>query len=140
MTAFCRWLAPQLIDESDALRQFKASSHEQLIHEFRELDAKVSNTTSDYVSAIAAQTVPDPFAKDSPKEFGVLARELQKKTRHKPVRSLFNEMGDRLLELCPCMMMSPLSVAQFLPSDFNGFDLVIPASFINSKAFASLCF
>lgn len=125
LTAFCRWIAPQLIDTSDDLRQFKASSHEQLIHEFRELDAQVAHTTSDYVAAIAAQTVPDPFAKDSPKEFGVLARELQKKTRHKPVRSLFNEMGFRLLDLCPCMMMSPLSVAQFLPSNFNGFDLVV---------------
>jgi len=125
LTAFCRWLAPQLIDESDELRKFKASSHEQLIDEFRNIDAKVAHTTSDYIAAIAAQTIPDPFSKDSPKEFGVLARELQKKTRHKPVRSLFNEMGSRLLDLCPCMMMSPLSVAQFLPSDFNGFDLVI---------------
>tara|TARA_R110001592_G_scaffold260282_1_gene524769 strand:+ start:94311 stop:100136 length:5826 start_codon:yes stop_codon:yes gene_type:complete len=125
LTAFCRWIAPQLIDGSDELRQFKASSHEQLIHEFRELDAEVAHTTSAYVAAIAAQTVPDPFAKDSPKEFGVLARELQKKTRHKPVRSLFNEMGFCLLDLCPCMMMSPLSVAQFLPSNFNGFDLVV---------------
>ncbi|NCN44105.1 MAG: hypothetical protein CO158_08175 [Piscirickettsiaceae bacterium CG_4_9_14_3_um_filter_43_564] len=125
LTAFCRWIAPQLIDESDDLRLFKASTHEQLIHEFRELDANVAHTTSQYVAAIAAQKVPDPFAKDGPKEFGVLARELQKKTRHKPVRSLFNEMGSRLMDLCPCMMMSPLSVAQFLPSDFNGFDLVI---------------
>jgi very-short-patch-repair endonuclease len=125
LTAFCRWLAPQLIDENDDLRQFKASSHEQLIHEFRELDAEVAHTTSKYVAAIAAQKAPDPFANDSPKEFGVLARELQKKTRHKPVRSLFNEMGARLMDLCPCMMMSPLSVAQFLPSDFNGFDLVV---------------
>lgn len=125
LTAFCRWLAPQLIDGSDHLRQFKASAHEQLIEEFRQLDAEVAKTTSDYVAAIAAQTVPDPFAKDSPKEFGVLARELQKKTRHKPVRSLINEMGMHLLDLCPCMMMSPLSVAQFLPSDFNGFDLVV---------------
>ena len=125
LTAFCRWIAPQLIDASEDLRQFKASSHEQLIHEFRELDAQVAHTTSHYVAAIAAQTIPDPFAKDSPKEFGVLARELQKKTRHKPVRSLFNEMGSRLLDLCPCMMMSPLSVAQFLPSNFNGFDLVV---------------
>ena len=125
LTAFCRWLAPQLIDQSEDLVQFKASNHEQLIDDFRKLDAEVSDTTSDYVAAIAAQTVPDPFAKDSPKEFGVLARELQKKTRHKPVRSLFNEMGHRLLDLCPCMMMSPLSVAQFLPSDFSGFDLVI---------------
>jgi very-short-patch-repair endonuclease len=124
-TAFCRWVAPQLIDDSDQLRQFKASNHEQLIREFRKIDAEVAQTTSAYVAAIAAQKVPDPFAKDSSKEFGVLARELQKKTRHKPVRSLFNEMGSRLLDLCPCMMMSPLSVAQFLPSDFNGFDLVV---------------
>ncbi len=125
LTAFCSWVAPQLIDESDDLRQFKASSHEQLIEEFRKLDAVVSETTSDYIAAIAAETVPDPFAKDSPKEYGLLARELQKKTRHKPIRSLFNEMGGRLLDLCPCMMMSPLSVAQFLPSDFSGFDLVV---------------
>ena len=125
LTAFCRWIAPQLIDESDTLRQFKALSHEQLIHEFRTLDAEVSETTSNYVAAIAAQIIPDPFAKDGPKELGVLARELQKKTRHKPVRALFNEMGERLLDLCPCMMMSPLSVAQFLPSDFNAFDLVV---------------
>ncbi len=124
-TAFCRWVAPQLIDGDDELRQFKASTHEQLISEFRKLDAEVAETTSAYVAAIAAQKIPDPFAKDSPKEFGVLARELQKKTRHKPVRALFNEMGERLLDLCPCMMMSPLSVAQFLPSDFNGFDLVV---------------
>ena len=125
LTAFCRWVAPQLIDESDELRQFKASTHEQLIEDFRKLDAEVSETTSDYVAAIAAKNIPDPFAKDSPKEFGLLARELQKKTRHKPVRSLFKEMGGRLLDLCPCMMMSPLSVAQFLPSDFTGFDLVV---------------
>ncbi len=125
LTAFCRWVAPQLIDESDELRQFKASSHEQLIEDFRALDAEVSDTTSDYVAAIASEAIPDPFAHDSPKEFGLLARELQKKTRHKPVRSLFNEMGARLLDLCPCMMMSPLSVSQFLPSDFSGFDLVV---------------
>ncbi len=125
LTAFCRWIAPQLIDSCDQLRQFKASTHEQLITEFRQIDAEVAETTSAYVAAIAAQTVPDPFAKDSPKEFGVLARELQKKTRHKPVRALINEMGRHLLDLCPCMMMSPLSVAQFLPSGFKGFDLVV---------------
>ena len=125
LTAFCRWIAPQLIDGCDQLRQFKASTHEQLIAEFRKIDAEVAETTSAYVAAIAAETVPDPFAKESPKEFGVLARELQKKTRHKPVRALINEMGESLLDLCPCMMMSPLSVAQFLPSDFKGFDLVV---------------
>ena len=123
--AFCCWLAPQLIDDCEQLRQFKASTHEQLIENFRKLDADVAKATSNHIAAIAAQIVPDPFAKDSPKEFGVLAKELSKKTKHKPVRALISEMGMCLLDLCPCMMMSPLSVAQFLPANFNNFDLVV---------------
>ena len=125
ITAFCRWLAPQLIDNSDKLREFKASAHEQLIADFRQIDAKVAETTSNYIAAIVAQKAPDLLAKDSPKGFGVLAREFQKKKRHKPIRALINEIGEHLLDICPCMMMSPLSVAQFLPSDFKGFDLVV---------------
>jgi very-short-patch-repair endonuclease len=125
LTAFCRWLAPQLIDQNEVLREFKASSHEQMIVEFRHLDTKVTKTTSAYISAINADKVPNPNSSDAPKEFGILSKELQKKTKHKPVRSLIQEMGTSLLEICPCLMMSPLSVAQFLPSDFNGFDLVV---------------
>lgn len=124
-TALCKWIAPQLIDSSDSLRTFKSSNHEHLIYEFRELDAKLAKSTSEFIAAKAAGNVPDPYSPNSPEEYGVLARELQKKTRHKPIRSLFLEMGGRLLDLCPCMMMSPLSVAQFLPADFNGFDLVV---------------
>lgn len=125
LTAFCKWLAPQLIDASDVLVNFKSSNHEQLISEFRDLDAAIAANTSQYVASSIANRSPDPFGKDSPKEFSILARELQKKQRHKPVRQLFLEMGNRVLDLCPCMMMSPLSVAQFLPSNFKGFDLVV---------------
>ena len=125
-TAFCRWIIKQLIDQNDILLEFKASTHEHLIKEFRKLDEKVATTTSAYVAALAAQKVPDPSSSpEASKEFGVLSKELQKKTRHKPVRTLFDEMGSRLLDLCPCMMMSPLSVAQFLPTEFNGFDLIV---------------
>jgi|SaaInlV_120m_DNA_3_1039746.scaffolds.fasta_scaffold00966_9 very-short-patch-repair endonuclease len=125
ITAFCIWLAPQLIDNDNILRKFKATEHEKLIQEFRKIDAEVAKTTGQYIAAITAKSVPDISSKENAKDFSVLSRELQKKTRHKPVRTLFNEMGGRLLELCPCMMMSPLSVAQFLPSNFAGFDLVI---------------
>lgn len=124
-TGFCRWLAPQLIDESEILRTFKASSHEQLLEDFREMDEHLAKTTSEYIAATAAEKMPNPLEKDQSKEFGLLARELQKKTRHKPIRTLINDMGENLLKLTPCLMMSPLSVAQFLPSTFNGFDLVL---------------
>lgn len=124
-TAFCAWLAPCLIDDRESLRRFKASEHNQKLEEFRQLDSQVAETTSAYVAATVAQSTPDIRSKDHAPHFGVFARELQKKTRHKPIRALFEDMGDRLLELTPCLMMSPLSVAQFLPSNFNAFDLVV---------------
>ena len=123
--AYCQWLAPLLIDADPLLREFKSSSHELTIERFREFDEKVANITSDYVIALASQKIPQPNAKNNPKEFGVLARELQKKSRHIPTRALIEQLGDSLLDLCPCLMMSPLSVAQFLPSDFCSFDLVV---------------
>ena len=123
--AFCNWLAPILIDDSDELRKFKASTHEQTIEAFKALDERVAKITSEYIVALASESKPVQGSTDNPKQFGVLAKELQKKTRHIPIRSLINQLGESLLDLCPCLMMSPLSVAQFLPSDFKGFDLVV---------------
>jgi len=125
LTAFCGWLAPRLIDADKHLVGFDSISHEQLIETFRELDKELADTTSTYINAIANGYTPDINSKENAPYFSGLARELQKKTRHKPIRVLFEEMGERVLDLCPCMMMSPLSVAQFLPSTFSAFDLVI---------------
>ncbi len=123
--AVCAWLAPILIDRSDALRTFKKSQHENLIEEFRDLDALVAKTTAKYISSIVAAGTPDPNSPQSPAEYGVLSREFNKKSNHKPIRQLINEMGENLLHLTPCFMMSPLSVSQFLPAQFNAFDLVV---------------
>ncbi len=108
-----------------ALRTFRTSQHECLIEEFRELDALVAETTAKYISSIVASGTPDPNSPQSPAEYGVLSREFNKKSNHKPIRQLINEMGDNLLHLTPCFMMSPLSVSQFLPAHFNAFDLVV---------------
>ncbi|MCH2089303.1 MAG: DUF4011 domain-containing protein, partial [Pseudoalteromonas sp.] len=125
--AYFSWLAPLLIDDSEILREFKASTHEATIEAFRKLDEKVAEVTSDYIIALASSRVPTSEIKDAKNDlhFGVLSKEIQKKTRHIPIRALIKELGESLLELTPCMMMSPLSVAQFLPSDFRGFDLVV---------------
>lgn len=123
--AVCAWLAPILIDASDVLRTFRTSKHENLIEEFRDLDALVAKTTAEYISSIVASGTPDPNSPQSPAEYGVLSREFNKKSNHKPIRQLINEMGENLLHLTPCFMMSPLSVSQFLPAHFNNFDLVV---------------
>lgn len=125
LTAVCFWLAPILIDRSDILKKFAGPSHESTIERFCKMDADVSATAAKYIAAKAAGMVPDRNGADTPEEYGVLARELTKKTRHKPVRALVNEMGASLTNLTPCFMMSPLSVAQFLPANFSLFDLVV---------------
>ena len=124
-TAFCRWLAPRMIDDKEELRTFKSSLHNKRLQSFRELDQKVAETTSKYISALHAQKMPDIRSKENATHFKTLTHEFGKKMRHKAIRVLFEETGERLLELCPCLMMSPLSVAQFLPTDFNAFDVVI---------------
>ena len=124
-TAIMRWLAPKLLDQSKILRTFSGSKHNALINDFRELDKYVADTTAKFIIAKTASKVPDPGSRDQAPEFGVLSRELQKKSRHKPVRQLVEQMGLRLLDLTPCMLMSPLSVAQYLPVDFNEFDLIV---------------
>lgn len=124
-TAFCVWSSHLLIDREPPLRNFVRASHEDMIKEFRHLDALVAETTSEYIRWIAAQSTPNLEARECPKEFGALAKELNKRSKLIPIRQLIQEMGEAIFDLTPCMMMSPLSVAQFLPSDFNEFDLVI---------------
>ncbi|MFB1487061.1 MULTISPECIES: DUF3320 domain-containing protein [unclassified Thiocapsa] len=124
-TAYCRWAAPLMIDERPELRTFSAVQHEGLIATFRALDRELADITADYIRASLSEAIPRKDAPQTPKGLGVLARELQKKTRHKPIRQLIGEMGDGLLTLTPCLMMSPLSVAQFLPADQALFDLVV---------------
>lgn len=56
---------------------------------------------------------------------GFFSRQLQRTIGHMPVRQLVGEMGQALAALTPCMLMSPLSVAQFLPANTSLFDLVV---------------
>lgn len=123
--ALCVWLAPLLIDASDILRNFSAGQHDDLIQRFRALDESLAKTTGQYIGAKLASDMPETSGPNAPHEYGVLSREVQRQRGHKPVRQLIQELGGCLLDLTPCFMMSPLSVAQYLPSDYQAFDLVV---------------
>src|SRR5690606_12665691 len=58
-------------------------------------------------------------------EFGIIRRELEKRTRHKPLRQLISEAPNAIPQLTPCLLMSPLSIAQCLPVVQEPFDLVV---------------
>lgn len=123
--AYCSWWSAALLGEDDVLREFSSPEHNATIEKFREVDSEFQNITARYIEAKLAGGLPgaDDVRKNS--DWGVLRRELQKKTRHKSVRTLIEEIPEVLTSLAPCMMMSPLSVAQYLPTEQDLFDVVI---------------
>jgi len=58
-------------------------------------------------------------------ELALLKHEISKKTRHLPIRQLLKRASNALLELKPCFMMGPKSVAQYLSPGKLQFDLLV---------------
>lgn len=123
--AYCAWWSSAVIDEDEVLRTFSSPEHEAAIQHFRELDSQFSELTAQYIAARLAGQIPDEEGIKRNSSWGILRHELQKKTRHKPVREMMESIPDVITSLAPCLMMSPLSIAQFLSAGQVLFDVVI---------------
>ncbi len=102
---------------------------EQIREAYRKLDEAVMDARSEAVLAEwATRSIPRGRSGTRISEFTELAlirHELGKKRRHLALRQLVERAGNALLTLKPCLMMSPLSVAQYLPPGKIEFDLLI---------------
>jgi very-short-patch-repair endonuclease len=58
-------------------------------------------------------------------ELGLIRHQISLKKRHLPIRQLMSRAGKSMTALKPCFLMSPLSVAQYLPPGEMHFDLVV---------------
>lgn len=109
-----------------ALARFRGQDHEAAIARFAELDRRSIELGAKVVVARLAAKLPQlRDTQVASSELGVLERELKKQRRHKPVRRLLSEIRGLWPRLSPCVLMSPLSVAQFLSRDAQRFDLVV---------------
>lgn len=123
--AYCTWWSAAVLGEDNVLRIFSADEHFDAIEKFRRLDTEYQKLTAAEIAARLSGKVPGTNQLRPSSSWGTLRREMEKKTRHKPVRQLIQEAPDALTALKPCLMMSPLSVAQYLPADHSLFDVVI---------------
>ncbi|WP_137889156.1 DUF3320 domain-containing protein [Pseudomonas sp. 2FE] len=124
-TAYAHWFAAGVIDAEPLLHNFVPAEHMSDIEAYRQLDDRLSKLSVRYIRAKLCGLIPSKNEIGKQGGFGILKHELQKSRRHKPVRQLAIEMGDAMSKLAPCMLMSPLSIAQYLPTDQALFDLVI---------------
>lgn len=123
--AYARWFAGRLIDDEPRLAELITDVHMSDIELYRKLEDKLSELSVRYIRAKLCGRIPDKNNASRKDGYGVLKHQLQLQRRHKPVRQLATEMGEAFTTLAPCMLMSPLSIAQYLPADQALFDLVI---------------
>ena len=88
--------------------------------EFRRLDERVIELAAARVIRACNERRPRTTLGPA----GVIQREGMKQRKHMPIRELFSRAGAVVQALKPCVMMTPLTVSQFLPPGFR-FDVVI---------------
>jgi very-short-patch-repair endonuclease len=121
--------AKAVLEDDEELRLFRSSEHERLRDRFQAEDGRQLENNRKFIRAILSNGSVTQGAKGrlarEHTEFTLLQFEMGKKRKHIPIRKLVQRAGRAMLDLCPCWMMTPTAVAQFLPPGPIEFDLVI---------------
>ncbi len=124
-TDYSRWWLNAVVDEEQAIRTFVSAEHEKRISDFRALDERFTALTRDWIRARLCAEMPSQDNVTRNSEWGTLRHEMNKKKRHMPLRELMAGIPTALTKLTPCLLMSPLSIAQYLAADATSFDVVV---------------
>ncbi|WP_134681523.1 DUF3320 domain-containing protein [Paracoccus ravus] len=123
--AYMAWWLRLAMDASPDLRGFAHWEHDALIRRFRELDQAMTALAPAEVMRRLGNDLPARDAVPRNSELGVLRYQLGLQRPSVTIRNLIGQMKSSFPQLAPCVLMSPLSVAQYLPPGQGQFDLVI---------------
>ena len=114
------------IDESSDLNQFSGAVFNKKIEQYKRMDQEWATLSQQEVYCRLASKVPD-FTREAAQssELGILQRCIKSGGRGTSIRRLFDQIPNLLPRLCPCMLMSPISAAQYLDPKRAPFDIVV---------------
>ncbi len=119
-------LALMTIAGDSRLASFHGKQYDDMIIQYRELVSRYQQLTIQELAARLSARIPVPGGTNaSSSELGILKKAIRNNGRMMSLRKLFDQIPTLLRKLCPCMLMSPLSVAQYIDPSFPKFDLVI---------------
>lgn len=121
-----RSLAVAAIDSDPVLNDFSGALFNEKIAQFKEMDRRHAELTKQEIFCRLASQIPN-FAKEAARssEVGILQKAIRNNGRSVSIRRLFEQLPNLLPRLAPCMLMSPLSAAQYLDPKREPFDLVV---------------
>lgn len=117
--AEARWnYARQVRPELNSLAQL---DRHDLVRRFCNLEKERIETAKTLILSRHFDQVP----RGSAGEMGIIRGEIARKRGHKPLRWVMKNAGSMVQRIKPVMLMSPISVAQFLPPLSVKFDLLV---------------
>ncbi|MAP17528.1 MAG: helicase [Aurantimonas sp.] len=121
--AYHEAILSELIRTDPELGRFDGNLHGRHVREFANLDRERIKSASLEVVRAHHRRIPPRDGGVGP--VGILRGEMAKRSRHMPIRQLMQRAGPAIQALKPVMMMSPLSVAQFLTPGKMTYDLLV---------------
>ncbi len=115
-----------VIEKEPVLNNFTGAGFEEQIAQFKKMDQAFMELTKDEMFYKLTHNLPTHYhSVQISKELNILRRAISSNGRGISIRSLFEQIPTVLTKLCPCMLMSPISVAQYLSAENDMFDIVI---------------
>ncbi|HRU98082.1 MAG TPA: DUF4011 domain-containing protein [Ruminococcus sp.] len=121
----CRALVTDTISTVPALAKFQGALFEETIRKYGEVLDKFSTLTINELVAELSAKIPTPGSSAASSEIGILQKAIKSNGRMMSIRKLFDSIPNLLRRMCPVMLMSPISVAQYIDPSYPKFDLVI---------------
>ena len=118
--------AIEMIDKEPQLQTFSGLLFEQMIEKYRSMAKEFQELTKKELYAKLASKIPNiTLAAASTSEVGILKKNIGSKGRGMTIRQIIDQIPTLLPRLCPCMLMSPISVAQYIDLASEKFDIVM---------------
>jgi hypothetical protein len=121
-----RALAEQKISRSELLCTFEGELFDQQVQRYKDLTAEFQELSKKMLYARLSNQLPHVYEDlDNSSEIGRLNRNIANGGRGTSIRQLLDDIPNLLPRLCPCMLMSPMSVAQYIDLGAEKYDLVV---------------
>ena len=125
MKSIHRTLAKNLISADSGLSMFCGDLFNNTVSDYRDAEDSYQQACRDEICRKLYEGIKSVRSTVANQELAVLKKAISNGARGISLRNLFSKIPVTLSKLCPCLLMSPLSVSQYLGAVTDLFDIVI---------------
>jgi len=119
-------IAQRIISQHESLSLFNVGLFESRIEQYKKIAKDFQYLTIQELRVKLAAQLPNSTTEAmQSSEIGILQRAIKNRGRGLSIRKLFDQIPALLPRIAPCMLMSPISVAQYFDVNTKHFDILI---------------